>query len=273
MKAPTTHGGRCFILAALAVLLAPIAVGCRGCKDTSPKDEELVIFAAASLRDAFEALAAEFEAGHPGVDVTLGTAGSQALRVQIENGAPADVFASANPDHVDALASQDLVAERSVFARNRLVIIVPRENPAGLRTVADLPRAARIVIGAKTVPIGKYTRSFLDRAAERFDSRYRTAVEEHIVSEELNVRLVATKVSLGEADAGIAYATDARAFSDRIEAIDIPDDLNVIGEYHQAVLTSAPHPDLARAFVELVTSPRGGDILSNHGFDPVTLED
>lgn len=253
---------------AMTVALVASPAACRDPRQASGSEQELVIFAAASLRDVFEELASTLEEAHPGVDVKLSTAGSQALRAQIEHGAPADVFASASVDHIDALEDARLLARRTVFARTDLVIVTPRDNPSDIRAVTDLPRARRLVIGAKTVPIGAYTRTLLERIAAKHGSTYAADVERRVVSEELDVRQIVAKVELGEADAGIVYASDARAFGDRLHVVEIPADLQIVAEYHQAILAAAPHPTLARAWLDLVASAEGDAILQKHGFHP-----
>jgi molybdate transport system substrate-binding protein len=219
---------------------------------------ELVVFAASSLREAFQQLGNSFEQQHPGAHVALNLAGSQDLRVQIENGAAADVFASADLRQLQALAK--LAVAPKIFARNVPVLVVPAGNPAGLRSFADLPKARRIVLGAAEVPIGAYTERILDAAGPEFRRR----VEERIVSRELNVRQVLAKVALGEADAAIVYRTDAQAAAGKVQMLEIPG--APVAEYPIAPLAGAPHPDLARRFVERVLSPPGQRVLESFGF-------
>ncbi len=169
------------------------------------------MFAAASLREVFEALAADFEKARPGARVRLNLAGSQELRTQIEQGARADVFASADLKHMDSLEKQGLVEKPLVFARNEPVIVVPSGNPAGIRALIDLPRAKRLVVGAPEVPIGSYTVKIFEAAGHKHGADLRAKLEASVVSRELNVRQVLAKVTLGEADAGIVYRTDAQA--------------------------------------------------------------
>ncbi|MGE0786330.1 MAG: molybdate ABC transporter substrate-binding protein [Sandaracinaceae bacterium] len=231
--------------------------------DRSPT---LTVLAASSLGDAFADLEAEYERAHPDVDVRVSLAGSHVLRLQIEEGAPADVFASADLAHADALFDQGL-AERPVpFAHNRLVVIVPREGPSIAR-FEELDRAQRLVLGDPEVPAGRYARELLDRAAARYGTAWRARVMSRLVSEESNVRLVRAKVELGEADAAIVYASDA-AGSDRVRAIEVPADLDVRADYAIAVLRRAPAHDHAEELVELVRGPRGRAALVAHGFTP-----
>jgi len=230
------------------------------------KGRELTVFAAASLREAFGKLGESFERGHPGVHVRFNFAGSQELRTQMENGAPADVFASADLKQFDAARGGGLVGAPRIFATNEPVIVVPRANPARVASLADLPKVTRLVIGTPEVPIGAYTLQILDKARARYGTDFRTRVEARVVSRELNVRQVLNKVSLGEADAGIVYRTDARSAKDGVLTFDIPADLNVVAEYPIAATLRAPAPDLAKDWVQLVTGPSGQSTLAEFGF-------
>jgi molybdate transport system substrate-binding protein len=227
---------------------------------------QLTVFAASSLRDAFQDLGRSFEEQHPGTSVSFNFAGSQELRTQVEHGARADVLASADPRTLHALADAGLALQPQVFARNEPVIVVPAGNPAGIHSLADLPRARRLVIGAPEVPIGEYTVRILEAASRRYGPAFGAAVEARVASRELNVRQVLGKVALGEADAAIVYRTDALASRGAVEVISIPPELNVVAEYPIAVLRGAPSPGLARAFVELVLSSAGRAALARHGF-------
>lgn len=246
------------------LLAATLASG--GCSCEARDDRrELTVFAAASLTEAFDDLAQRFEADHPDVDVAVSFAGSQALRLQIEHGARADVFASANPHHMDALLGAGLVVGSRVFAHNELVVIVPPDNPASIDSFSDLPRARRLVIGAPTVPVGSYTHQMLARAGARLGDAFERAVLANVVSEENNVRLVRTKVELGEADAAIVYRTDA-ASCPRVRSIEIPAHSNVRASYLIASVSDSKQSDLAREWIEYICSAEGRRILERHGF-------
>jgi molybdate transport system substrate-binding protein len=225
------------------------------------------VFAAASLREAFTALGADFELAHAGVKPTFNFAGTQELRTQLEQGAAADVFASADQRHMLELVAAGRVIAPATFARNEPVVVVAREQLEKLRTFSDLPKAQRIVIGAPEVPIGRYTVEILEHAAKLGDG-FREKVEANVVSRELNVKQVLAKVTLGEADAGIVYRTDAKATKEPIGIIVIPPELNVIAEYPIAAVAAAPHPKLARAWIELVRGPAGRAALTAAGFMP-----
>jgi molybdate transport system substrate-binding protein len=234
---------------------------------TSPR-RELVLFEAASLKDVFGRLAKTFEAANPGAEVVANAAGSQELRTQIEHGAAADVFASADRNHMDALAAEKLVDAPVVFACNEPVVVVRAGLAPPLATFADLPRVERVVVGVPEVPIGRYTRQILDKARAKLGATFTKRVEARIVSRELNVRQVLAKVVLGEADAGIVYRSDALTAAGKVRVVDIPRDLNVIAEYPIAMLHTAPHTDLAWRFIALVKSADGVAMLREAGFVP-----
>ena len=230
----------------------------------APPPQELVVFEAASLTDAFASLAEKFRAAHAGIKVTANAAGSQELRTQIEHGAKADVFASADLKHMDKLRQVGLVLAPTVFACNQPVVVV--RPGSGVKAFADLASVDRLVIGAPGVPIGTYTDQILAAAGKQLGGDWVKRVQARIVSRELNVRQVLAKVTLGEADAGIVYRTDAMAAKGKATAIAIPDAFNVTAEYPIAALKAAPRADLAAAWIALVTSPAGQALLAQHGF-------
>jgi molybdate transport system substrate-binding protein len=246
------------------LLFVSLTLGCED-REAAAGDDELVVFAAASLREVFTAMAEDFERSHPGVEVAFNFAGTQELRTQLEHGAAVDVFASADRAHMEALSVAHRVTTPRVFARNELVIVVAREAAPSIRSLGDLPSASRIVVGAPEVPIGRYTLQILDRASDTLGPEFRARVEANVVSRELNVRQVLTKVSLGEAQAGLVYRTDARTTAN-VGVVDIPAEMNVIAEYPIAVVTDAPHATLAREWVELVLSREGQRALESEGF-------
>lgn len=250
-------------IAALSCLGA-LAAGCPQGRSEAPERARLEVFAASSLVESFRDLEAAFEAREPRVDVVPTFAGSQILRLQIEQGADADVFASANPEHLSALVEAGLMRSRGVFAHNALVVITAPDD-ARIRSLDDLPDARRLVIGVPTVPVGRYARHMLERASASRGEDFAERVLDRVVSEESNVRLVRAKVELGEADAAIVYATDAAA-SSRVRAVPIPDDVNVRADYAFGLATDAGAE--ADAFLAFVRSPAGRDILARHGFIP-----
>ncbi len=246
---------------ALALLSA--LAGCGG--SGGPEPTTLSVYAASSLTDAFGEMETLFEGAHPGIDVSVTYAGSQILRLQIEQGAAADVFASANEEHMRALEEAGLAAASRIFARNELVIIVPTGNPARIESLADLPEASRIVLGASNVPVGAYARQVLRLAAPTHGEGFEAMVLSRVASEESNVRLARAKVQMGEADAAIVYRSDAGA-TDRVRIVEIPREVNVIADFPIAALRGAEVPDLAEAWIELVSSPEGQGVLARHGF-------
>jgi molybdate transport system substrate-binding protein len=267
--------GTCRFLRGFALALIGLFLCFPGERATSAaRQPTLRVFAAASLADAFGELAREFEGSRPGARVQLNLAGSQQLAVQIEHGAIADVFASADQRWMDYLAERSLVVEdRPVFARNRLVVIVPRTNPARIGKLQDLARrGVKLVIGAEAVPAGRYGREVLQNLSKSpgFEASYARRVLANVVSEEENVRSVVGKVQLGEADAGMCYRSDVTpAVTRYVRVLTIPDDANVLAAYPIARVAAAPDSAAARDFIALVRSPRGQRALERHGLIPV----
>src|SRR5918992_804312 len=245
------------VLALAALLLAACGGGDEPAGGSAAPPAEIRGFAAASLTAAFNELGPRFTAANGGTRVTFNFAGSQALATQIRQGAPADVFASADVPNMDKV--EDLVGDPRVFASNRLAIVVEQGNPKGVRTLDDLASSdLKVVLAAPDVPAGKYAAQVLERAG----------VTVKPVSQEDNVKSVVTKVSLGEADAGIVYVTDVTAGGDRVEGVEIPTEQNVTASYPIATVTASEAQDEARAFVDLVRSAEGQQVLKRHGFLP-----
>ncbi len=235
-----------------------------------PRGATLRVLAAASLVDAFGDVSHRFEAAHPGVHVQLALAGSQQLVAQLEQGAPGDVFASADTHWMDEARTHGLTAgDPQVFAHNRLVIILPRTNPGRIGGLGDLARrGVKLVIGADAVPAGRYARQLFDNLSRRprFPRDYARRVLANVVSEEENVKSVAGKVQLGEADAGVVYQSDVTpALARYVRVIPPPDDANVVATYPIAALATSRQPELARAFVAAVLSAEGQQALERHG--------
>lgn len=240
-----------------------------------PPAATLRVFAAASLADAFHEIAGAFEKTHPGFKVQMNLAGSQQLAAQLAQGAPADVFASADERWMDdARAHGVLDGDARVFAHNRLVVVVPRTNPGRIGRLQDLSRrGVKLVIGAEAVPVGKYSREMLQNLSRSpgFDSDFARRTLANVVSEEENVKSVVGKVQLGEADAGIVYRSDVSAAVARyVNTIAIPDSANVTAVYPIAVVKGAPQAAAARDFVELVLSADGQRTLARRGLIPAT---
>lgn len=242
---------------------------------TPSSTTERTVFAAASLKDAFTECGRLFEVNRTGTRVILNFDGSQLLRTQLEKGAHADIFASANTKQMDLAQKAGLIENGSVrfFVQNRLVILIPTDNPAGIQELSDLAEpGVRLVIGTKDVPIGDYARQLLNRTMN--DSEYGPTFKErvlaNVISEETNVNNLATKVVLGEADAGIAYASDVPAAQKgRVIAIDLPEHYEVVADYPIGILTQTKNRDEAAAFIEFLISSTGREKLAEYGFAPV----
>lgn len=224
-----------------------------GC--TSPSTGDVAIAAASSLTEVLHELERSFEAAHPH-EVRLQFGGSQTLRMQIEHGAPVNMFLSANREHLQPLLAAGRIRRIEPLSTTELALIVPRHNPAGIHAFEDLPKATRLVIGAATVPVGTYTRQLLQRAARRpgFE-RVRP------VSEETNVRLVRAKVELGEADAAFVYATDVH---EGVKRIAIPEELQVRATWAVGIFDAEPGTE---AFLAYLRSDAGRAAFRRHGFD------
>ena len=257
----------------LTLLLAILLTACNSTATptVAPQSHTLTVFAAASLTDAFTEIGKAFEAANPEVSVTFNFAGSQALRTQIEEGAPADVFASASTKEMDTLVTSGFVSQNApqIFVTNQLVVILPADNPAGIEKLQDFAtHGIRLVLAAEEVPVGKYARQALDQMNGLLGTDFKDKVLANVVSNEDSVRQVVAKVQLGEADAGIVYTSDATA-TPRLKTIEIPADLNVVAAYPIAALIKSANSDLAANFIETVLSTDGQAILQKWGFGPV----
>lgn len=235
-------------------------------------DTVLTVFAAASLTDAFTEISQGIEAARPNLTILYNFAGSNQLATQIGGGAPADIFASANRTQMEAAVESGRIDAASpvIFATNRLVVVIPADNPAHIERLQDLTAAdTLIVLAAKEVPVGQYSLDFLDKASAdpAFSASYREDVLANVVSYEENVRSVLNKVSLGEADAGIVYTSDLVGVAG-VGRLEIPDELNVIAEYPIAALNDSASGDTAAAFVDYVLSEAGQAVLATYGFGP-----
>jgi molybdate transport system substrate-binding protein len=255
----------------LLILLLSLLLSACSKANIPSRPQTLTVYAAASLTDAFTEIGRAFEAEHPGITVAFNFGGSQNLRTQIEQGAAVDVFASANMKEMDTLASEKLieVSVPKVFLTNQLVVILPKNNLAGLTSLADLAKPGlKLVLAAEEVPAGRYTRQVLDNLNARFGADYKDKVLANVVSNEDNIRQALTKVQLGEADASIVYVSDAVA-APELQKIEIPADVNVIAEYPIAALLKSANTDLANEFIVYVLSPAGQATLQKWGFTPV----
>jgi molybdate transport system substrate-binding protein len=255
---------------ALGLALAPLPRTAHAAPDAA---RTLQVFAAASLSDAFTELGHRLEQSHPGLTVRMNFAGSQQLAIQIEQGAAADVFASADERWMAFANEHGLLDGEPVnFARNQLVVIVPRTNPARIQRLQDLGRRGiKLVLAADAVPAGRYSRIALENLSRdpAFGADFASRTLGNVVSDEENVKSVVGKVQLGEADAGIVYRSDVGAALTRfVTVLEIPEGANVLASYPIALLKDAKPPEAARAFVELVLSPEGQRVLQRHGLLP-----
>jgi molybdate transport system substrate-binding protein len=234
---------------------------------------DLIVFAAASLTDAFTELARAFEHQHPGTSVVLNFAASSQLAAQLREGVAADVFASANPNQMQAAIDSGRVLPEDVFlfAANQLTIVVPADNPGQVSSVVDLGNPGlSLLMAVQGVPV----RDYADMIIKTLPESTQKHIYANLVSEESTVRQIATKIALGEADAGIVYTSDITPeIAGRVELIRIPDEENIIATYPIAVIAESGDRQAAVAFVTFVHSPTAQKILAKWGFLPSPFSD
>lgn len=259
------------VAALIAALLGVALAGCSG-KVASPvatTHAELVVYAAASLTKAMAEVSAAYESGNPGTSIVLSTDSSAALATKIEQGAPADVFLSADVASPRRLADEGLAAGPPVeFATNDLTVIVPAGNPAGLASPADLARpGVKVIAAGDAVPITRYADELVANLAREpgYPSDFAARYAANVVSREDNVSGIVTKVALGEGDAGIVYVTDART-SDQVEAVAVPPTTNVQATYAGVVVASSSSVDAGTGFLDWLAGPDGRATLAPFGF-------
>lgn len=253
----------------LAALVALTVVGLSGCGDDSTAEPPsggggpgvtgtVTVFAAASLTESFTTIGKDFEAANPGVRVTLSFAGSSALATQINQGAPADVFASAAPANMKVVTDAgNGDGTPTTFVRNQLVIAVPKGNPGGVTGLTDLTKPdAKVALCAEQVPCGAAAKTALDAAAVKVTP----------VTLEQDVKAALSKVKLGEVDAALVYRTDAKAAADDVDGIGFPESARAVNDYPIIVLKNAPNKAAARAFVDYVLADTGRSVLTAAGF-------
>ncbi|HLN76537.1 MAG TPA: molybdate ABC transporter substrate-binding protein [Nocardioidaceae bacterium] len=243
---------------AVALGLALLLTAACGGSGASGDDQRLTVLAAASLTEPFTTLAKRFEADHPGVDVVTSFDSSATLAAQVAAGAPADVVATADPRTMDTMVEADALAGRpETFAHNELALVVPPDNPAGIHAVEDLDRSGvDFVVCAKSAPCGALAAQVLAEHGVTAPPR----------SYEVDVKAVLTKVVLGEADAGLVYASDVVAAGSKVRQVPLPRSPESSTSYPIAVTTDSKNPDLAKAFVDLVRSSEGRHVLTVAGF-------
>jgi molybdate transport system substrate-binding protein len=262
-----SRGWRAGLLAATWAAVAGLTVAaCGSSSSPSPSTApaggkvsgKLVVFAAASLSGAFDKIAAQFKAANPGVTVTFNYAGSSSLSQSIKQGAPADVFASADTKNMKTVTDATLASGTpKVFARNQGEIMVETGNPKNITAVKDLGNSAlKVVVCAPEVPCGSLAQEIFQK----------TGVTVKPVSEETSVSGVVTKVTLGEADAGMVYVTDVRANAGKAEGVAIPSDQNATTDYPIVQLKDAPNAAAGAAFISYVLGPEGQKVLADFGF-------
>jgi molybdate transport system substrate-binding protein len=257
------------VLAGCALAGAGSRAGSTSATPDAAESLDLTVYAAASLRDALAAIEPAYQAAVPGINLTIATDSSATLRTQIEQGAPADLFLSADEQNPQALVDAGLADGGAIaFASARLAVIVPSDNPAGISSPADLARPdVTIVAAGDEVPISAYTQQVVARLASLpgYPVGFAAAYAANVVSKEENVKAVVAKIELGEADAAIVYSTDARS-SSAVKAIDIPRGADVTATYAGVVLKATSRATEAHAFLDWLAGPGGAAILANLGF-------
>jgi len=271
---PFLHEG-CRVLTA-AVGLGVLA-GLFGCGSSASEGGDgggggaLTVLAASSLTDAFGELEVRFEEQNPGVEVRQSFESSSTLLTQIQQGAPADVFAPASEEEMDTAMEEGLAGgEPEVFAENREVVMVPKDNPAGIEGLRDVAKpGVKLVLAGEGVPAADYALEILGKAEEEYGVGFEKSVLSNVVSREADVRASVNRVVVGDADATFGYASDYTPdIRDRVQMVPIPPDLNITATYPVAVLEDAKEPDLAREWVDLVTGEEGRRVLEKWGFEP-----
>jgi molybdate transport system substrate-binding protein len=263
-----------------ALLAAGIAlVGVTGCGGVSGEEAgggrqqggTLTVLAASSLIDAFGELANGFEQQNPGVKVRQSFESSSTLLAQIQQGAPADVFASAAEEEMNAAVEDGLVeGEPEVFVKNREIVMVPKDNLANIRRFQDVAKPeVRLVLAGKDVPAADYALQILGKANKEYGADFEKDVLSNVVSRESDVRASVNRVVVGDADATFGYASDYTPdIRDRVKVVQIPPDLNIVATYPIAALDDAKNPGLAKKWVELMTSEEGQRVLQKWNFEP-----
>jgi len=250
---------------------APPSTGPSAVPSGSAAGGEITIYAAASLKGALDKAKQAYETANPGTTLTISTDSSAALETKIEQGAPADVFLSADTSNPKKLVDKGLAAGDPVdFAGNVLTIIVPTANPAGIASPKDLAKSGiKVIAAGDEVPITKYANQLVANLAKQagYPTDFATAYAANIASKEDNVKGIVSKIELGEGDAGIVYVTDAKA-SSKVSTVDVPAGANIPATYAGVVVKAAKDPAAAKAFLDWLAGPDGQAILSGFGFLP-----
>lgn len=263
------------LLGICAVLLLATLTACGGSSSAGASGQpvKLTVFAAASLKGSFTAIGKAYSLAHPSVTITFNFAGSDTLAQQIVQGAPADLFASANTKQMDVVAQGGEITGSAVktFAHNRLVLIYPTANPAHIQTLQDIGKpGVKVDLAAQSVPVGQYALDFLGKASAdpSFGATYKANVLKNVVSYETDVKAVLAKVALGEVDAGIVYTTDAATETGKVGVVAIPDALNSIATYPIGVVKSSKQAAAAQDLLNYIVSAEGQAALAKAGFLP-----
>ena len=234
--------------------------------------DELMVFAASSLTEAFTELGRQYEQAYPDTRIVFHFAGSQALAAQISQGAAVDVFAAADDQVMSRLRQQGLVEAPAFFAGNRLALIVSRQAVEPIPDLASLARPDRLlVLGSPSVPVGRYTQRLLDNLVSdpAYGPTFVAGVRDNLVSEEASVKAVATKVALGEADAGVVYVSDLTPYlQERVRVVPLPEIHVPPVRYPVALVADSSRKVSARRFIDYLLSPQGQRILAAHDFLP-----
>ncbi|MEO8539412.1 MAG: molybdate ABC transporter substrate-binding protein [bacterium] len=244
-------------------------IGATAGTPAAPVEGEIIVFAASSLTDAFKEAGTAFQQKNPKAKVIFNFASSSALATQINEGAPADVFASADSAQMRVVTDKGNAAEPVVFATNQPTLVVPKSG-SPVATFADLAKpGVRLVLAAPEVPIGKYARDVFANASKTpggVSADFSDKVLANVKSNEANVRAVLTKVQLGEADAGVVYTTDAAIALNDVKLVDIPSAYNIVAQYPIATTKASKNAALSKAWVAFILSPDGQAILGKYGF-------
>jgi molybdate transport system substrate-binding protein len=250
-------------------MAAMALAGCGTTSQASSGSTRMTVLAASSLAKVFPRIGSMFMANHPGVTFGFSFAGTDQLAAQIQQGAPADLFAGASTTYGDQLAAAGLTDAYREFCTNRLVLVVPASDPAGIRSLRDLSSMpVKLVIGSEGVPVGAYARTVLQKLDALYGSGYSASVLDRVVSNEDSVTSILSKVQTGEADAGFVYVTDALAAGPAVRAFALPSEAEAIAVYPVAAVRASRNPAVARQFVAFLLSPPAQRVLRAAGFGP-----
>lgn len=252
----------------IVVLALWLLTACDSEKAEKMSPKTIRVFAASSMTNAMADIEEAFEADHPDLDIQVNLAGSKTLRSQIENGAEADLFISANTKHYQALDKQGLMYEGRALLENKLILVVYQGADVEVKSLDDLAKPCQIVIAQEGVPVGNYAREVIKKYGNDKGPDYEKMVFSNVVSQESNVRQVLMKVAMGEGDAALVYKTDVTEnVKDSLDVIEIPQAYNVIGTYYMGIIDQAA--DETKTLYDFIASQEGAEILDKYGFDPL----